>query len=208
MTKTYSVGKVMQLVDLNQDSVNFEITFKVASKNGEPFDALVVDQTTMDNNPNLEYKKVTNGVMTGTIKNNNNVYQNYFLVLKADQNCLCDVDIQKNELPQIQPPQQLQQNPEPVKNGFNWFKILLILAVVIAAGYVLYWLSQKKSTQKPAQIAPQAPVANAGFRFYTPSLSPSPTQSPMASSSHGDGACASPPVANSAILQKLRKLNL
>jgi hypothetical protein len=66
--KTYSVSKVKQLIDLNGDSVNFEVSFKVSSRNKEPFEILVVDQATLDSDPNLQYKSVTNGIISGKVK--------------------------------------------------------------------------------------------------------------------------------------------
>jgi hypothetical protein len=77
--KEYLLNKVKQLIDLNGDSVNFRIKFAVKSKNGEPFELTVADQTTLDNN-NLVYEKVTNGQRSGEVFQDKNVYQNFFLV--------------------------------------------------------------------------------------------------------------------------------
>ena len=77
----YSIGKIKQLIDLNGDSVNFQVDFNVESQSGEPFDILVVDQTTLDNNPKIEYKTANEGKISGSITNDKNVYQNYFLIL-------------------------------------------------------------------------------------------------------------------------------
>jgi hypothetical protein len=95
MIKTYNITNVKKLIDLNEDTTNFDITFRVSSKNKESFDLLVVDQTTLDNVPNLEYKKVSDGEITGTVRNDSNEYQNYFLILKADKPCECEVQIDK-----------------------------------------------------------------------------------------------------------------
>ena len=46
--RTYTLDKIRQLIDLNGDSTNFDISFKVTSRNGEVFDIVVVDQTTLD----------------------------------------------------------------------------------------------------------------------------------------------------------------
>ena len=70
--KTYSVSNVKQLIDLNGSSTNFDISFKVTSRNKEPFHMLVVDQTTLDNNPNLQYKHVEGGEISGNLKNDKN----------------------------------------------------------------------------------------------------------------------------------------
>jgi len=60
--KTYTLGKIKQLIDLNGDSTNFNLNFKVtAMDSSQPFNILVVDQTTLDNTPELNYKEVTKG---------------------------------------------------------------------------------------------------------------------------------------------------
>jgi hypothetical protein len=100
---TYNLNKVRQLIDLNGDTTNFEISFKAVSKNREPFDMLIVDQTTLDNTPNLEFKKAVNGEIAGNIVQDKNIYQNYFMVLKSDNPCQCDVEIIKKELPKSLP---------------------------------------------------------------------------------------------------------
>ena len=85
--KVYRVGKIKQLIDLNSDKTNFELNFKVASKNKEPFYALVVNQKNLDADSDLEYKHVTNGVITGNIVSDKNLYQSYSLLLKSDESC-------------------------------------------------------------------------------------------------------------------------
>ena len=62
-TKQYKLGKRKQLIDLNQDSVNFDLTFKVTCHTNDTlFNLLVVDQTTLDNNGELKYKEVKNTI--------------------------------------------------------------------------------------------------------------------------------------------------
>jgi hypothetical protein len=182
--KTYSVSKVKQLIDLNGDSVNFEVSFKVSSRNKEPFEILVVDQATLDSDPNLQYKSVTNGVISGKVRKDKNVYQNHFIILKANNPCECDVEIQMTELPefiqqeqfkvqdqdsqQAQLPIQTTHHSQPVmdrlnsdkNDGFHWIKIILIVGFVAGIGFVLYWVSQKNNilpgTSVAEQLSPQS----------------------------------------------------
>lgn len=165
--KTYSIHNVKQLIDLNGDSTNFDITFKVASKNGAPFDVLVVDQATLDTNPNLQYRRADKGIITGTISNNKNIYQNHFLVLKSDTPCECDVEIIKKELPVNIPQQPTTTVPTSLSkkrtDGFDWVKILLVLGAIAGIIVVLYWLPKKE----PTKTEPK----NTKFCFYTPSKS-------------------------------------
>jgi len=163
--KTYKLGKIKQLIDLNGDSTNFNIQFKVTSKNGEPFDIVVVDQTTLDNSPELEYRKA-NGQMSGNMIQDKNVYQNYFIVLKSDQECECDVEIVKKELPKtmndhpnLQPP-RINAESKLNEKQTNW-KTWAIVGIVIIGGIVLYmiWNSDKKKTASDG-IEDQQPIEN------------------------------------------------
>lgn len=97
-TKKYTLGKIKQLIDLNEDSVNFELSFKVKSLDETPFYMIVVDQKTLDNSEELEYKEVVKGI-SGNIVADKNIYQNYFLILKADNECYVEVELNKRDLP-------------------------------------------------------------------------------------------------------------
>ena len=174
--KTYTLGKIKQLIDLNGDSTNFDLSFKVTCKNDTPFDLLVVDQTTLDNTPELQYKQV-NRTISGNIVSDKNIYQNFFLILKSDKKCDVDVELTKKVLPktpdvstEINTPsihtanghtanghtanghtanhRQLQE-PE---DSINWKKIGLIALVVILGICVLVWLYKRKGSDT-GQIA-------------------------------------------------------
>ena len=112
----YNVGKIKQLVDLNSDKTNFELNFKVASKNKLPFYALVVNQRNLDNDEKLDYKHVTNGNISGNIVSDKDVYQSYFLLLKADETCECNVSIDIKDIPANIPPQQPDFQPQQQPN--------------------------------------------------------------------------------------------
>jgi hypothetical protein len=185
--KNYSVGKVKQLIDLNGDSVNFEIAFTVVSKNGEPFDIVVVDQENLDNTPELKYKHVSTGSISGRFRYDKNVYQNHFLILKAENPCECQVDIQKielppqlpQELPQEQPQEQQPQPPDEKpqtiekfntkeKDGFQWIKIILVLGFIVSVCFILYWLSSKKEKQPKLYTPPSQQFKISKSKVSTP----------------------------------------
>lgn len=201
MSKVYKIGKVKQLIDLNQESTNFDASFRVVSKNKEPFEILVVNQTTLDTNPNLEYKKA-DGEISGRIVHDKNSKENFFIILKADKDCECMVQIDKKDLPKMpqQPPQPVPQTPpntpsqEPSlqhqEGGTNWLKILLVLAVVVGIGFALYWFSKKSSKEDPE---------NRVDMFTPPQKSASPEVAPMAVASR---------VAENPLLDRLKSLKL
>ena len=97
--KTVLVNKIKQLIDLNGDKVNYDLNFSVTSKDGLPFDTIVVSQAKLDSGEELEYKKVLNGVINGNIVADKDIYQNYFLLLKADKPVECFVEIDIKDIP-------------------------------------------------------------------------------------------------------------
>lgn len=77
-----------QLLDLNADMVNFDLNFKVTSEiENDEFEALVLPKTELDkyNDLNLIEMKTAPGFIKGNITVNDNIYQNYFLILKKQE---------------------------------------------------------------------------------------------------------------------------
>jgi hypothetical protein len=209
--KTYTVGNVKQLIDLNGNSTNFDIQFSVISQNREPFELLVVDQTTLDNTPNLNYNRVTQGEISGKLRNDKNVYQNYFLILKAEKPCNCEVEITKQEI--VPKPQQQEvivppmiNHTAPPTNSFSWVKIGLIVAVVLIGLIFLWWFTHKNPSEQGMgdnnEINEIKVIQDdAGFKFYSPPVFKSP--SPAPSSHH-----TPPPAQTNPLLERLKRLNL
>ncbi len=199
--KTYTVNRHRQLVDLNGDSKNFDLTFTCTSKDGAPFEILVVDQATLDSTPTLQYKKA-NGIISGNIVADKNVYQNYFLVLKADKPCQVTVKTIKKEIkpnlpdrtntqaPRIQRPPSLKPLARPKKS--NW-KIIAIAVIVLGGGALLYYFyTQNKNNKKGSAI----PAVTAPAPASVPS-SPAPSVSAL-----------SPLTASDGLLSRLRSLDM
>ena len=95
LNKIYKVNKSTQLIDLNKDCVNFKLQFNTEcvnedgslNANGEYY-MLIVNQSQLDD-PKFDSKsfKLVKGAMGGDIVADKNVYQNYFLLLKANKDC-------------------------------------------------------------------------------------------------------------------------
>lgn len=163
ITKTYTLNGMQQLVDLNGELKNFKLTFHARSQDGSPFHAVVVDQTTLDSNPSLEFRD-SEGEISAEIHHDQDVYQNYFLVLKSkDKPCKVDVLIDRQEiaprqapLPPPPPPVPRQaeiprmQNlaPPPKNSGINW-KVVILAIVIIGGGALLYYFYMNKKTADP-----------------------------------------------------------
>jgi hypothetical protein len=150
--KTLTLGNMRQLVDLNGDSTNFEISFKVTCNDDTPFYLLVVDQYTLDNNEELEYKKVKNSI-SGNIVTDENIYQNYFLILKSDTPCVVDIELTKKDLPTtVFDEHQIDIEPEinisePEESSIPWNKIGLITVVLVIGLCVLWWMYKKNDSK-------------------------------------------------------------
>jgi hypothetical protein len=181
-TKTLTLTKGKQLVDLNGRLTNFDLTFQVKSLDNSPFDVVVVDQTTLDNNNNLEFKRAT-GTISGNIVSDNNVYQNYFLCLKSENSCQIEILIDKKEIqprsPQIPQLQQSQLQHSQFANKSeslektNWKMVYIAIVVIVGAG-ILYYLYKKEKIVKedPFDISysePQ-PLLPTSFDVVSPTL--------------------------------------
>ena len=206
--KTYTLGPIKQLVDLNGDTTNFDLTFSVTSKDGAEFYAVVVDQTTLDNDPNPEYKKAP-GTISGNIVADKGIYQNYFLLLKSEKPCECEVVIELKEIPKRaqpvqQPRKQVQQTPpppivvSPKKKSINWKLILLVLAV---GGGLLYFFYIKK--KKEVNFLPKKLVFPEANVLSTPPVSSSIKSTPVKNTMDFGGRRA-----NENLIAKLNSLPL
>jgi len=185
--KTYTLGKIKQLIDLNGDSTNFDLSFTITCQDETPFQILVVDQTTLDNTPELQYKQVTKTI-SGNIVNDKNVYQNYFLILKSDTPCMVDVELVKKDLPKtpdsamggvgdgigempLTAPTRRVSTPPP--SSIDWKKIGLIALVVIAGLCLLWWLYKRKSNSEEP-VDHNMPSPGLSFNPGTPLGAPTP----------------------------------
>lgn len=193
--KTLDLTNRQQLVDLNDETTNFDLTFHATSKDGKPFDALVVDQTTLDNNPNLEFKRA-NGTISGNIVSDKNVYQNYFLCLKSDQPCQVDITIDKKEITPRPPSPQPKHFTTPSllppskPNGTNW-KFVVILLLIIGGIILFNYFYNKKENSITNNFATDDTVLNNTSQNST--LESSTTSSSPSTSSE---VAPSPPVTN------------
>jgi hypothetical protein len=147
-TQTLSLNSIKQLIDLNGDLTNFDLTFHVKSTDNSDFQAVVVDQNTLDNNPNIEYKNAA-GTISGNIIADKNVYQNYLLLLKSENPCDCEVTIDVKPIP---PNPNLEQKKEntitpPPEKPFNWKSFLTILGIILAIGFAYYYFFMRNKSE-------------------------------------------------------------
>jgi hypothetical protein len=168
-TKTYQIDKHKQLIPLNGSTVNFSCFFEVKSKDKKPFNITIVEQGEIKPK---QYKLVDDGYINGQIESDGQL-KSYFLVLKSQQPCECDVRVvvkpkeAGENVSHQQPPQQQPSNgpiqPPPdmvVQPSETYFqmKYIIGISVTIIIVYLLYKyrktifekLSIKKDTLMPS----------------------------------------------------------
>jgi len=118
-TKTYQIDKHKQLIPLNGSTVHFSCFFEVKSKDNKPFNITIVEQSEIKPK---QYKLVENGYINGQIESDGKM-KSYYLVLKSQQPCECNVRItlkpkQEEPLPPQSTPTQPAFTPQqqPQKN--------------------------------------------------------------------------------------------
>ena len=143
-TKTYKIDKHKQLIPLNGNTVNFSCFFEIKSKDKKPFNVTIVEQGEIKPK---QYKLVDDGYINGQIESDGQL-KSYFLVLKAQQPCECDVRIvlkpTEPKEPQPIPSQPTQPQPQPnlmvVKKEESYFqaKYILGISATLILIYLLY----------------------------------------------------------------------
>jgi len=204
---TYKIGKLQQLIDLNQDLTNFKAEFKVSSKTDKPFRMLITNQSQLDDPSvnNLEFKEVK-GSIGGNVIADKNIFQNYFVVLKSDDDHEVDLEINLEPLPDNipqAPPQQdpsqqrpLQQQssdiitppqtqPQPQKNFLKskYFIWVLVGLAVLALLYLMYTSyfnsSSEKEGHSPSPSRSIQSINNSPHHTPKPSPMNTPVRSPV-----------------------------
>lgn len=128
------IGKRHQLIDLNKDNTNFRLHFEcISNPPDQSYQLCVASQSDLDEMEisNLPYKDVI-GTMSGNIVADKNKYENYFVVLRADQDCdvVVGIDLEPMELLELEEP-----TTEPQKKEYNWkmwvFWVFILIIIII-----------------------------------------------------------------------------
>lgn len=146
---TYTISKIQQLVDLNTDLVNFKINFKIYSLQNLPFEALIVNQSTLDTEENIQFKKVQ-GSLTGEIISDKNMFQNYFLIMKSETPMAVEVELDIEKLPDYIEP--------PGDGGNNYLQENNIKYLIVGFGVLVLIFLILKFNSKDKNILPKSNV--------------------------------------------------
>lgn len=157
MDREITIGSTKQLIDLNQDLVNFDLTVKVATVNPtDEFQGVIVTQNDLDNDDELSYRNFK-GSMQARVTADKGVYQNHFLVLRSSKPVNSRLKVEYGPVPKTRtpppPPMPLTESPpdnikittQKTKTYFTTWNALIILGVILL-GVFLYYTWTKKST--------------------------------------------------------------
>lgn len=163
----YSLNARKQLIDINEDLVNFEANIQVVCKELTPFEAIVVSQTQLDSGEPIEYKHVLEGMFQVSIRQDSGVYENFLLLLKSDSDAVVEVEMTVSPVEQAALPPVLQEPPiqgpasvdtyqsrpvadnkQKVAEKPGWFKrnwkYLVIAGLILIGGIVLWFMYLRK----------------------------------------------------------------
>lgn len=153
-SKSLQLTPIKQLVDLNEDMINYHIRFSIETEQpGAKFQVAVISQTTLDAGTPIDFQQVEDGGISGEISADKGIYLNYFLVLRTDEKFAVPVtvNIVREEL--AEQPSSDQQQPSVNDSSGGSMKNMMIVVVLILIGiYALYRYSSsfpKSSDSSP-----------------------------------------------------------
>lgn len=159
-TTTLELSSRHQLVDLNKKLVNFKLDFNVVSLNDKDFEAVVIHQTDINKHDNLDTieMKTAPKKISGNIIADNNVYENYFLILRSNepQNVEIKTMIQEIE-PRIEENLEMEKDVKSEK-AVPFYKTrgcwALIAIALILLGFYLKDHFFKKTSSNIGNVSP------------------------------------------------------
>ncbi len=131
----YTISTVKQLIDINKSTTNFKCKFSIVSNDSKPFQAVVVTQSLLDKSERIELEQVSNGMFSGDILVNQNIYDNYFIIMKASEPTSVEVDVDFEPLPDFIPQgkgialDQTKWNIDTKHIGIAMLVVLVLIAV-------------------------------------------------------------------------------
>lgn len=165
-----TLEKRHQLIDLNKEYVNFDITFECRAVDAtKEFEIIVVNQEQLNtiDLTNLTMKRTNGGYISGNIIADEDKYQNYFLIMRAPTDEPVDVDMdirirqiepkaQQQQLPPetfLPPPSEQLAHPStmmeiPSSSVNQSHLVYMVIGLLLIGGAVGYYLWTNKNTKK------------------------------------------------------------
>lgn len=162
-----TLEKRHQLIDLNKEYVNFDITFECKAVDAtKDFEIIVVNQEQLNtvDLTNLTMKRTKGGYISGNIIADEDKYQNYFLILRSAMEEPVEVDMeikirpiepkatgfQQTDIPPYEQPHVSMEDmamtphcPVATSNSHVIFMVVGLLIIGGAMGYY-FWKNSKK----------------------------------------------------------------
>ncbi|CCV02559.1 hypothetical protein IIV31_187R [Armadillidium vulgare iridescent virus] len=169
-----ALDQIKKLVPINGDLINFAADVKVVAATDRPFLMAVVSQDQLETTTELSYKSIEKQVAL-TVRNDNNQYQPYVLVLKSDfpQEAIVTINLQETPLTNaggcgrqttIYPPSSLPVSGDVMSNGgpvvvssavvdVPWYQDWRYwLGIALIVGLILYFYMKNKKKEEPTII--------------------------------------------------------
>ena len=115
----YTIGKIHQLFDLNNDALNFVCNFRIMCESAEKvFEYLVLSQAQLDNVEKLPDFNKAKGIGVGQIIADKGTKENYLLALKSDEDLTVQVETHFEQLPDDYH-LKIRDTPTPTQNTIH-----------------------------------------------------------------------------------------
>ena len=162
----YKISRRAQLIDLNKDHTNFKLQFECHATPDVTYQVCVTNQTELDSKDisELEMRTVEGGTISGNIVADSDVYQNYFLVLRSENEIPVQVVIDIEPIDPAPPSSVLHDegnqstSPAPSSSSSstgNWLRILFGVMLLLFFLVIVYYIFQLSETRSSSPVEVQ-----------------------------------------------------
>ena len=157
--QNYTIGKTHTVINLNKDAVNFDLYFKVTSLSNKKFKTIVVEQNELNNISDDSFK-IADGVISGNISMNENIFKEFFIVIASDEEQEVEITLELSPFITDEPPKNddTQYNLKNITKNNNKYYLYIGLGILsIVASYYLYkYFNKNESTTNIDTISTDA----------------------------------------------------
>lgn len=170
-----TLDQIKKLVPINSDLTNFAANITITAATDNPFLVAVVSQDVLENTTELPYKSIQKQVSL-TLRNDNNKYEPYLLVLKSDtpQDVIVTINLQQSSPVTVsncgkqtavyptQPVGNYVTAEVPSTSEVVWYKdwrYWFVIAAIVAV--ILYFYSKNRKEKDEPVIVEMSRYSNA-----------------------------------------------
>lgn len=158
--KEYNIGNIQQLFDLNDKLVNFKCKIRISLNSNNQVEPVnvkysIVSQTTLDSDEEIEFKSLSSNIVEIDVSNDNDKFDNYYLIIKSSKDCSCQLSKQivvldnpQEQVPTVSPQTESFTSSSQQNNTDNTKNIFLLLVFAICVCLLLYYLFKVKSNKQ------------------------------------------------------------